>query len=387
MYLVVAQRISRRRFIKVLMASGALLLASATGIYELLSSKRNTVQPPPLGGNSTQPPGGNGTGGGGGQPPSQVAWSNLRGACYRWQKLTLSADQPPAPDPVFTSPLMKRLGFNLARVDNMDWNYMYQNQSAYQQLLTQVASYADQSGISCIYHFGGQDSNKIPRALTSLYPSISAFYNAWWSNQTVPSGKFAGLSLWEASFQGLWKPLLQTVDSHPSTLGYGLWNEPSGLPNSPGPLVTLHNYYTYITQRIRTISNKVVTFQVTGNGGGDQYSIPAVAPPRDLLPFAFEGHMYSLDPSAFDGWALGVQKTGGYGLLGEWHVSPSDSNLSQDISAFIQLVKKYGFATTWYSWTCGGNTDLLQPTSCQPTSECQLLSSLYTSILGAPDFL
>ncbi|MEM0117558.1 MAG: cellulase family glycosylhydrolase [Conexivisphaerales archaeon] len=298
----------------------------------------------------------------------------------------MSPDQPPAPDPSVTFPLMKQLGFNLARVDNLDWNYMYQNQSQCQQLLEQVANYADQSGVSCIYHFGGQNSNVMPRALTSLYSSISAFYDAWWANQTIPSGRYAGLTLWEASYQGFWKPVLQAVDSHKSTIGYGLWNEPSGLPNSPGPLVTLHNYYTYITQRIRSVSKKVITFQVTSNGGGDASSIAAVAPTQDLLPYAFEGHMYSYDPAAFAGWAQGVQKIGGYGLLGEWHVSPSDSNLEQDITLYLNLVKQYGFATTWYSWTCGGNTDLLQPTSCQPTSECQLLSTLYTKVLGTPSY-
>lgn len=248
------------------------------------------------------------------------------------------------------------------------------NQTQLVALLQEVATYADTNGIYCIYHFGG-NADRMPRAFLGIYGSSSAFYNAWWSDSVVPSGRYAGLTLWEASFQGLWTPLIQTVDSHPSTIGYGLWNEPVGLPNSPGPLVTLHNYYEYITQRIRTLSVKATVFQVTSNGGGDDTSIKAVAPTPDLKPYVFEAHMYSTDPTAFAGWAQGVTDSGAYGFLGEWH---------QDITNTLNLVKQYGFATTWFSWTCGGGTDLLTPTSCQPDANAIALSQGYQQILGPP---
>jgi hypothetical protein len=367
---------TRRRFVKGLIIAGSASIVGA-GSYSLVNSLLKSGNQRTGGGNGGTP-----GGGGGNQPPTIQQWSTLRGACYRWQKLTLSPDQPPAPDPSVTFPLMKSLGFNLARVDNMDWNYMDKDKSAYQALLQEVGRYADSNGVACIYHFGGGNSNMMPRSLTALYPSLSAFYSAWWNNEVIPSGEYGGLNMWEASFQGLWKPLIETVNSYNSTLGYGLWNEPTGLPNSPGPLVTLHNYYEYLTQRIRSVSSGIVMFQVTSNGGGDEASIKAVAPSKDLGPYGFEGHMYSLDPVEFAGWAQGVSSIGGYGLLGEWHVSPTDSGLQQDITSYLDLVKEYGFATTWYSWTCGGGTDLLQPTSCQPTNECSTLSSLYQQILG-----
>jgi hypothetical protein len=308
---------------------------------------------------------------------SYSAWGNLRGSAYRWRPL--APDTPPSPSPDESFPMMKSLGFNLARIP-ADWKLLDQNASM-STLWTQVASTADANGIYCIWIFGG-DYNSMPLSLVSQYSSESAFYIAWWSDGVVPSGQYAGITLWEAEFQGLWKPLVQDVGSHPSTIGLTLWNEPSGLPSSGpfgDPLHTLHAYYEYETQRIRTLSDIAVGFQATSNGGGSSTSIPIVAPTSDLKPYYFEGHMYSYNSTMLSDWALGASEASAMGYIGETH----DLTL-----AFYQQIHSQGWAITWFSWTCGGGTDLLSsqtPTvtsTCQPDSDALQLSQDYTQVWG-----
>jgi hypothetical protein len=306
-------------------------------------------------------------------------WGTLRGVDYRWRPL--SPDTPPSPSPSQSFPMMKSLGFNLVRI-NVDWKFLDANSSML-ALWTEVASDADANGLHCIWLWSGQDYNSVPLSIVDAYGNNqAAFYSAWWSNGVIPSGKFGGVTLWDAEFQGLWTPLIQTIGSHPSTIGYGLWNEPAGLPNSGvfgDSLHTLHAYYEYETQRLRTISRVAVGFQVTSNGGGTSTSIPIVAPTPDLKPYYFEGHMYSYDAATLSDWALGVSTARALGYVGETH----DPTLS-----FYEQIHSQGWAVTWFSWTCGGGNDLLSsPTpsitsTCEPDSNAVQLSQNYNQVWG-----
>jgi len=298
-------------------------------------------------------------------------WRILRGADYRWEWLTPDVRLSTTPSVTFS--MMKSLGFNLARIP-VDWKYLDTNSST-PSVWASVAANADANGVYCIWLFGGGDPTVMPRSITSQYSSAASFYSAWWSNGIIPGGKYAGTSLWDAEFQGLWKPLLQVVGSHPSTVGLGLWNEPSGLPNSGvfgDSLHTLHAYYEYETQRIRTISNIAVGFQVTSNGGGDSTTIPIVAPSPDLKPYYFEGHVYSYSSSTLSDWALGVSNVGALGYVGETQVLTL---------AFYQQLKSQGWSVSWFSWTCNGGTELLD-TNCRPDSNAIQLSQEYSQVWG-----
>ncbi|MGD0476840.1 MAG: hypothetical protein ABSB29_01590 [Nitrososphaerales archaeon] len=190
----------------------------------------------------------------------------------------------------------------------------------------------------------------------------------------VPSGKFADTTLWEALFQGYIKPLYQVVGSHPSTIGFEYWNEPAGLPNSPGPLITLHNYYEYEAQRLRTLSSTIaVVFQAnpgTVDNADSASIITAIAPTTDLKPYVFEGHMYSYDSGTLVAWGQGAQMAGAYGFIGETH----DTDVP-----FYTTVHSLGFATEYYRWSC----DSLLGSNCQPTSTALTLSTVYNLIWGS----
>jgi hypothetical protein len=302
---------------------------------------------------------------------SSAPWSSLRGAAYPWQGLLRNPDAQ-SDDPSVGFPLMKGLGYTLARGDVVDWSYIEANPATYLANLQYYADYADANGIGVIYLFGGGNVYVIPPDLVLLFGSASAFYSAWWADQTT-SYKGITAPLWEIAFQRLWTPFIQAVDSHPSTQGYGMWNEPGGANDT-----ILHNYYQYTTQRIRTLSRKPTGFQCTTNGGGTSAQIQTQAPTRDLLPYYFEGHMYTWSGAGgaesieLANWGAAVNALGCYGLLGETH------NLQLD---FWQQVHSQGFAGDWYSWRCRGGTDLLDA-SCNPDSYATQLAAVYGQVWG-----
>jgi hypothetical protein len=268
---------------------------------------------------------------------------------------------------------MKSLGFNFARVDGLDWRYMDQNPSALLPLLQQVAQYADSNGIYCNYLFGG-GYEKFPLGLVSGMTG-QQFYTAFWSNSLT----YNGTSVWEALFQGLFKPTIQALDSHPSTIGYGIMNEPWTKSQAPTD-AQLHNYDEYITQRIRTLSSKAVVFQSTSIAAA---SIVADAPTPDLKPYVYEGHNYQVGFDPYSNWISGAQQAQAVGVYhGEWHVYPGSSTTQADITHFVTEAKNFKMSTTWFIWTCHSNSPELLDNNCQPTSECLLLSQLYTQILG-----
>ena len=275
---------------------------------------------------------------------------------------------------------MKSLGFNLARIDGLDWRYAEQNPNVLMPLWEGVAQNADSNGVATIYHFPN-DRNKFPRSIVNQFSTGKDFWEAFWANSIT----YSGMSIWEAVFQGLWKPLIQTVDAHPSTLGYGLMNEPIF-----ETATQLHDYHQFIAQRIRTLTSKVLCFSASGGGGGGSpQGIAAIAPPKNLGPLVFEGHNYQTTFDPTSEWVAGANLAGAIGVwYGEFNVkangrSVSDPTLIADIEHFVKPCKKFNIAPTWYSWTSGGRTDLLNADN-TPTGECQLLSQLYQQILGAP---
>ena len=199
---------------------------------------------------------------------SSINWSNLRGAVYRWQQLTPAADQANSANPATEMAIFKSLGFNYARIDDIDWKAIQSNQSGEMALLTQVANACDANGIYCV-DIGGVTStlNRIPSnigggAYGYTSQGFTNFLTDFFQNKnTAISGipVYNGWTVWEALFQQEWKPLIQTLNSHPSTIGYELDNEPN---NGVGSVANLHNYYEYMTQRIRTLTTKAVVFQV-----------------------------------------------------------------------------------------------------------------------------
>lgn len=307
--------------------------------------------------------------------PFNGNWGNLRGATYKWNDLSSHPDGGNSPPPSTSFAMYHDLGFNLARVDTGDWQFSDTNSSVFASGMAQIADASDANGVYCIYWAGGSNNFYLfPTSLTGAYASSGDFYNAWWQNGVVPSGKFAGMTLWEALFQGFTKPLYQAVGSHPSTIGFAYWNEPAGLP--PNGLQLMHNFYQYEAQRLRTLTSTIAfVFQVnpgTSNNVNSAPLIVAIAPASDLKPYVFESHMYSYDSGVLSAWIQGATQAGAYGFIGETHITT-------DINFYTQL-HNAGWATEYYRWSCDS---LLTRGTCQLTSAATQLSQIYAQVWGS----
>jgi hypothetical protein len=301
-------------------------------------------------------------------------WSSLHGADYLWGALgILCCANPPSTD----FPIMQSLGFNLLRVP-LSWNAYQQNPSAYTGYLNQVADEADALGMYIIYdaHTNGGNEEPgyfFPLSLESQYGSGNSFFSAWWTKQVSYNGEPG----WNAVWDDFWAPVIQTVNLHPSTLGYEIDNEPR--PDN-APLSDLQAYNQFISNHIQAVSSKYIVFM--GPFVGLVPSSDEQVAPTGITNLVMDAHCYigsngdgcsenggiqqNLANVANVGSSLGIHV-----LIGEWAVcdpSPctaTQAQASSTIQEYVSQFKKYGLANAYWSWkssdnpSIGGQIDLL----------------------------
>ncbi|MDH2902157.1 MAG: cellulase family glycosylhydrolase [archaeon] len=303
-----------------------------------------------------------------------ISWPSLHGVNYAWGALGIQCcANPPSTD----FPIMHALGFDLIRVP-LSWNAYEENQTAYIGYLNQVANEADSLGIYVVYDaHGGQPwpSLFFPSSMQTGYSSIEAFSTALWTRSLTYNGQDA----WTAEWNDFWVPVIQTVDSHPSTLGYEIMNEPN-----PGtaPLSALQAYNQFIADHIQAISNKYIVFMgpyVSLSAGSDEKVAPTGITKLVMDAHCYIGTSSSPGPCAQNG---GIQQNlanvasvgealGIHIWIGEWAVcNPGGCTVSQSqggsiIKQYVSQFKQDYFANTYWVWKCDtnsatvGQTDLL----------------------------
>jgi hypothetical protein len=218
---------------------------------------------------------------------SSVNWAGMRGVAYRSGANAYycvigssSCDSPTVAPPDVAFAVYKASGFNFARI-SLDWYYAEVDPSGFQSLLTSDANACDANGISCYYMWGGS-YQYIPPDLENAWGCAGddiCFHNNFGADAAIPSGTgtpWDSQPVWQALWNGLFKPAIQVLDSHTSTVGYAPFNEPNtGWTNSQ-----LISFYAYMAQQIRTLSSKAVIFQASGggSGGGGSATIGQLAP-------------------------------------------------------------------------------------------------------------
>lgn len=304
------------------------------------------------------------------------SWSLLFGANYAWGPLGIQCcANPPATD----FPIMHSLGFNLIRVP-LSWNVYEQNPSAYMGYLNQVANEADALGMHILYdaHTSGSNAEPgffFPSSLSSQYGNGSSFFYAWWTQQVSYNGQPG----WNAVWNDFWTPVIQTVNSHPSTMGYEIENEPH--PDGAN-LSDLQAYNQFIANHMQAITNKYVVFM------GPYVSLDTLSDglvaPTGITNLVMDVHCYIGTSTQPDACAQngGIKQNlasvsnlekslGIHILIGEWAVcnpggcTVTQSQASSIIQQYVTQFRQYGFANTYWVWKCDtdsatvGQTDLL----------------------------
>lgn len=318
-------------------------------------------------------------------------WSRLRGVNYHDPLLwTNDADArlgyPPAPPVSF--PMIRQYGFNFIRVP-IFWGMLSVNATGYLSELELVAKEADANGLAVLYSQFGTNCifsnsayfsrHELPPAIENQFSTMSSLFDAYYANNITDP--LNGLLVWQDTVQNFWKPVIDAVDSYPSTIGYELANEPCA-PNES----SLANYHSYFAQQLRALTSKAIVYGSTG------YDInPGTSnPPLDIGNLVQDVHSYdSSNPGTkLASWQSIGQRDGTQMLLGEFgtlkpNCETTRSCLDTIYQNYIQSAKNHGFAIAFWEWACSnnGNTALLDA-NCQPDWRVQDLSHYYNSILG-----
>jgi Cellulase (glycosyl hydrolase family 5) len=314
---------------------------------------------------------------------TSVLWSSLHGVDYAWFPL---GQQCCSNGPAVDFPIIKSLGFNLIRLP-LSWNTFEENPSAYIGYLTQVANEADSLGMHVIYdaHTNANTANLVnasqtsgvggaffPVSLFSTYGTGNAFFYAWWTGNVTYNGEPG----WNALWSDFWVPIVQAVNSHPSTLGYEIENEPNPGYTNYSYTQSFQSFNQFMANHLQSMTNKYIVFM--GPFEGLSPSADEQVAPKGIAHLVMDAHCYisescsnlptDLAEVASVGSSLGIPI-----WIGEWAVcTPNCYPSSQSVSAsivqeYVSAFKQYGFANTYWMWKCAsdlsllGATDLLGP--------------------------
>ena len=320
-----------------------------------------------------------------------IDWSKLRGVNYHDPVLwTNDADArlgyPPAPQISF--PMMSQYGFNFIRVP-IFWGMLSVNTSGYLKEIQLVGSTADQNGIAVIYSqfntacLGAGNTqfflrHEFPPAIENQFTTMTSLFDQYYINNiTDPTN---GLLVWQDTVQNFWKPVIAAVDSHPSTVGYELANEPCA-PNDS----TLTNYDTYFAQQLRSLTSKAIVY-----GSRSYDTLPGSAnPPQNVTNLVQDVHSYDNPSQISSTWASIGRQDKTPMLIGEFGTLNPTCETTQPCldniyRGYITAAHQYGFGIAFWEWACSnnGNTGLLDA-NCQPDWRVQDLSNYYDSILSS----
>jgi hypothetical protein len=166
-----------------------------------------------------------------------------------------NVDQRGTPDPEWSFPQFRALGWNLIRVDGLDWGKFVKNETVYLANLKRFTDAANANGVWLIWG-PGSDYMEVPAdVLAGVQHSgrWTNWWSYWWSDGpylgTDPS--LQGLGIWEAWAKDFLVPIAKIVDPLPCTFAWKFTNEPRGI-NS---IVDLAKFYAVVGAAVRTVSS------------------------------------------------------------------------------------------------------------------------------------
>jgi len=345
------------------------------------------------------------------QTIASVNWSQLRGVNYNWSPLWTDTGGG-APAPSASLPEMQANGgMNFVR-QPIFWSSNHWDNSSdisiYLSALQTLANEADKLGFSVVYDFHS-GSHACGDCTVRLFPTIvetdsrctgdPCFIDAYETNGFDVGSQ----SVWAYQMTNFWEPIIEQVDSHPSTIGYELWNEP---PTSGS---TLEAYHTYFANQMRDctacgtnapLTDKAIVF---GSADYDTEPSSSIAPPAADCNSPYAGcvidvHLYQdSDPTnVIASFASTASSMGDPIILGEFGlnsggspISLSNSQAQTLVHEYVSAAKNYGLGIAKWYWNCYEGTDqamdwdsLLTPSCGTNTELLTLLASAYNTYFG-----
>ena len=201
-----------------------------------------------------------------------------------------------------------------------------------------------------LYHYAGGGAPK--------YETSKVWWTDWWNRSVKNTNGTDGWTLL-ASFL---KKIVNTVDKHPSTLGYEILNEPQIHSNDEWDKIGKFN--TFITDELRKVTQKTIAYsqQVPASINAATISVTAENQakmvPDNKTNVVFKISLYGIPTDSYHGARLAIlikaSRLAGVPLyVGEWNnverekskgvfkINPAKSDITQsDVDLFVQTFKK-----------------------------------------------
>lgn len=271
----------------------------------------------------------------------------------------------------FTTPSMydklneiKSTGLNAIRVP-MFWEAYIVNSTAFVIGLQEISTTADQLGMCVVYdfhqghagsHFAPwQPGGGFPSFLTSSYSADRNGEIAFWANYYDNNISYNGIKIWDLHFNFIRDVIIKHVDSHPSTAGYEILNEPAVYECNQ--FAKLGDVYTYIGNKIRSVTLKPIYFDRAANHSCpywdyEPYDILVV--PRNVSGVVFAPHIYTTGSPTTLTYLISLSQKWGPGMpvfIAEWGQLPPNDLVTQDVvNNYLQAFKSNNVGWAYWSW-------------------------------------
>jgi hypothetical protein len=257
------------------------------------------------------------------------------------------------------------------------WESYIKNPTAFMKEIEQVANTADKYGIKVIYdnhqfhtsswlnvdrgtgfpHYLFNDSLLFKQNNGGSPKSVAA--KAWWTNWWNDAVTVNGTDGWVLQLDFL-KKILNTVEKHPSTLGYEILSEPQ--VHDPDQWSKIGKYNNFITNELRNLTNKTIIYSMNipidlKSPIDVNASNLAKMSPMNKENVVFKFSMYGIPSGGYQGDKLqlfenasriagvplyigewnNVKRVEMYNQRGEkvWYIDPSLSDISQAVASRI----------------------------------------------------
>ena len=260
----------------------------------------------------------------------------------------------------------KSYGFNLVRVPYYWESYIY-NPTEFLNELDFVAKTAQANNVCVVFdnhhYFTSSYWNTdiglpgkgvgFPSFVVKSFPSKPTYFETaapFWEALLSNTLSINGKKIWDVEWDFLSK-VIAKVDGYNSVAGYEINNEPHLW--SKTQYEKLGNYNTYLAKKIRAVTDKKIFFdrETTKGFVRDPLLEPKIVP-RGVTKLVYAPHLYAVPLPGSGGetqvlnFVKWSQDWGVEILIGEF-----SAHTQADMTSFLKVWKKYGFAWTYWKWS------------------------------------
>ena len=253
-------------------------------------------------------------------------------------------------------------GLNAIRVP-VFWEAYIVNPTAFVSGLEEISTTADQLGICVVYDFHQSHTGShfdywaggFPSFLTGSYSADRNGELAFWANYYDNNISYEGIKIWDLHFNFIRDVIIKHVDSHPSTAGYEILNEPA--VNDCNQFAKLGDVHTYIGNKIRSVTLRPIYFDRAENQSCphwnyEPYDILVV--PRDVSNIVFAPHIYITGLPTTVTYLISLSQKWQAGIpifIGEWGQHPPNDVVTQDVvNNYLRAFRSTNVGWAYYSW-------------------------------------